>query len=49
MVQCKECGKEFTIGTKEFCSQECLEKNIQKRVKDATENDESHTSKFSKK
>ncbi|EIJ66489.1 hypothetical protein BD31_I1869 [Candidatus Nitrosopumilus salaria BD31] len=49
MTECKECGVEYEVGTKEFCSQKCLEKNIQNRVIDATEKDQSHTSKFSKK
>jgi hypothetical protein len=49
MTKCKECGNEYQVGTKEFCSQECLEKNIKKRVIDAVDKDQSHTSKFSKK
>jgi hypothetical protein len=49
MVKCKECGNEYGVGIKEFCSQKCLEKNIQNRVIDATERDQSHTSEFSKK
>ena len=48
MLECKECSSVYEAGVGEFCSDECFKKNIQKRIEDATKNDKSHTSKFSK-
>jgi len=43
MSTCKECGIEYETGVKEFCSMECIKKDIQKRINEATEKEESHT------
>ena len=32
MAQCKECGSEYEVGVREFCSDECFKINIQKRI-----------------
>ena len=48
MNQCKECSSEYEKGVREFCSEECFKKNIQKRIDDATKKEKSHTSKLSK-
>lgn len=48
MTQCKECGIEYEVGVREFCSEDCFKKNIQKRIDDATANEKSHTSKLTK-
>ena len=48
MPKCSECGKEFETGVKDCCSEECFRKNVQKRIEEATQNDESHTKEFSK-
>ena len=47
MAKCKECGKEYEVGIKELCSENCFKINIQKRIIDASENDPSHTKKLS--
>ncbi len=48
MKICKECSSEYDIGIKDFCSEDCFKKNIQKRINEATKNDTSHTDKISK-
>jgi len=48
MAKCKECGKDYEIGTKDCCSDECFKENIQKRINKATENNRSHTQNISK-
>ncbi|WP_179361633.1 hypothetical protein [Nitrosopumilus cobalaminigenes] len=48
MTQCKECGNGYEVGVREFCSEDCFKKNIQKRIDDATANEKSHTSKLTK-
>ena len=48
LVKCKECGIEYEVGIKDFCSEECFKKDIQKRIDEATKNEKSHTSKISK-
>ena len=48
MAKCKECGREYEAGIKDCCSEECFKKNIQKRINEATKNEKSHTTKFSK-
>ena len=48
MAKCKECGSEYEAGVKDCCSEECFKKNIQKRIDEATRNEKSHTTKFSK-
>lgn len=47
MVECKECGSTYEVGVKDWCSEECFKKNIQKRINVATQNEKSHTSKIS--
>ncbi len=46
LAKCNECNKEYETGIKNFCSDDCLRKNIQKRINDATKNDSSHTNKI---
>jgi hypothetical protein len=46
LAKCKECGSEYETGIKDFCSEQCFKKNIQKRINEATENDTSHTNKI---
>ena len=46
MAECKECGNEYKIGVREFCSNNCFKKDIQKRINEATANEKSHTSNF---
>ena len=48
MTQCKECGTEYEVGVRGFCSEKCFKINIQKRIKDATENDTSHMNNLTK-
>lgn len=48
MTACKECGKEFTSGVKDCCSEECFKKNIKERTIKAAKEDTSHTISFSK-
>ena len=48
LAKCNECGIEYETGVKDFCSEECFKKNIQKRINEATKNDMSHTSKIIK-
>ena len=48
MTKCKECGKNYKIGIKDCCSDECFKENIQKRIIKATEKDSSHTHNISK-
>jgi endogenous inhibitor of DNA gyrase (YacG/DUF329 family) len=48
MAQCKECGSEYEVGVREFCSDECFKINIQKRINEATEKESSHTNKLTK-
>jgi len=48
MAECKECGSGYEAGVREFCSEKCFRKNIQKRINEATEKESSHTNKFSK-
>ena len=48
MIQCKECGIEYEVEVRGFCSEKCFKINIQKRIKDATENDTSHTNNLTK-
>lgn len=48
MAQCEECGRGYEAGVREFCSDECFKKNIQKRIDDATAKEKSHTSKLTK-
>jgi len=43
MSRCKECGTEYEVGIKEFCSMECIKLDLQKRIDVATEKEESHT------
>ncbi|NNM36180.1 MAG: hypothetical protein HKO48_03590 [Nitrosopumilus sp.] len=47
MNHCKECGIEYEVGEKDFCSKSCLRKNFQRRIEDATYKDSSHTKEFS--
>ena len=44
-MNCKECGKAYEVGVKDCCSNECFRKNVQKRIDEATKNDESHIKK----
>jgi hypothetical protein len=46
LAKCKECGGEYETGIKDFCSEKCFKKNIQKRINEATVNDTSHTNKI---
>jgi len=48
LSKCKECGIEYEEGIKEFCSDGCYKKDIQKRINEATANEKSHTTEFSK-
>jgi len=48
MMQCKECGREYEAGVREFCSEECFKINVQKRINDTTAKESSHTNKLSK-
>ena len=48
MAKCKECNTEYDVGIKDFCSEKCFKKNIQRRIYEATENDTSHTNKIIK-
>jgi len=48
LSKCKECGKEYKEGIKEFCSDDCYKIDIQKRINEATANEKSHTNEFSK-
>lgn len=48
MAACNECGKEYTVGVKNCCSEECFKKNIKERSIKATKEDKSHTTSFSK-
>ncbi len=48
MKKCKICSKDYEVGIKDFCSDECFKEDIKKRVKIATENDTSHTRKISR-
>ena len=43
MTRCTKCGKDYQIGVKNFCSNACYESDLQKRIKDACEEDTSHT------
>ena len=48
MKKCKMSGKDYEVGIKDFCSDECFKKDIKKRARIATENDVSHTRKISR-
>jgi len=48
LAKCKECDTEFKTGIKDFCSEDCWKKNIQKRINEATANDTLHTNIISK-
>ncbi|MGY5149316.1 MAG: hypothetical protein ACW9W3_04560 [Candidatus Nitrosopumilus sp. bin_68KS] len=48
MKKCKLCGKDYEVGVKDCCSDECFKEDIQKRAKIATEDDVSHTKKISR-
>ena len=48
MAKCKECGREYEVGIKDCCSEECFKKDVQKRIDEATRNEKSHTTNFSK-
>ena len=43
MAVCKECGSEYDTGIRDWCSMDCLKKDIQKRIDEATKNEASHT------
>ena len=43
MSKCKECGTEYETGVNEFCSMKCLKLDMQKRINEATEKEESNT------
>ena len=47
LSNCKECGKVYEEGVKEFCSDVCYKIDIQKRINEATANEKSHTTEFS--
>ena len=42
------CDKEYKTGIKDCCSEECFKKDIQRRINEATKNEKSHTTSFSK-
>ena len=46
LAKCNECNKEYVTGIKDFCSDDCFRKNIQKRINDIAKNDSSHTNKI---
>ncbi|QUC65284.1 hypothetical protein NsoK4_03275 [Nitrosopumilus sp. K4] len=48
MTRCKKCGKEYQLGTRNFCSQLCYEADIQNRIIEASMEDPSHTKRISK-
>jgi len=48
MAKCKECGSDYEVGVKDFCSYECFKKNIQNRINEAVANDDSHIKNISK-
>jgi len=48
LSKCNECNNEFETGIKDFCSEKCFRKNIQRRINEATENETSHTNKIIK-
>ncbi|MBI3254642.1 MAG: hypothetical protein HYZ55_01870, partial [Nitrosarchaeum sp.] len=47
LTRCTNCGKEYHIGVKNFCSNACYESDLQKRIKDACDYDTSHTKNLS--
>ena len=47
LTRCINCGKEYEIGVKNFCSTACYESDLQKRIKDACGDDTSHTKNLS--
>ena len=48
MTQCKEYGREYEVGFREFCSEECFKINVQKPINDTTAKESSHTNKLTK-
>lgn len=47
LTRCTKCGKEYYTGVKNFCSNACYESNLQERIKEACDDDTSHTKKLS--
>lgn len=47
LTRCTKCGKEYYAGVKNFCSNACYESNLQERIKEACDDDTSHTKKLS--
>ena len=41
--KCKNCGKDFEKGVKDFCSKECMQLYFIGKIHDAVANDDSHT------
>lgn len=42
-----KCGKEYHEGVKNSCSNACYESNLQERIKEACDNDTTHTKNLS--
>ena len=47
LTRCTKCGKEYHTGIKNFCSNICYESDLQKRIKDACNDDTTHIKKLS--
>ena len=47
LTRCINCGKDYHIGVKNFCSNACYESDLQKRIKDACGDDITHTKNLS--
>ena len=51
MLICLQCGKSFEMNDSKFCSQSCSDSyidDIRKRVREAVDDDSSHTKKLSR-
>ena len=47
LTRCTKCGKEYHEGVKNFCSNACYESDLQERIKEACNDDATHTKKLS--
>ena len=47
LTRCTKCGKDYETGIKNFCSNACYESDLQEKIKEACNNDMSHTKKLS--
>ena len=47
LTRCTKCGKDYHLGVKNFCSNACYESNLQERIKEACDDDTTHTKKLS--